>query len=888
MNKYLILVVFIALFSQIQAQEPNDCVNAITVCGNGVFSSGATGIGNTQEVSGCGGFEHNSIWLEINIVQSGTLGFDLIPNDPDILVDYDFWVYGPDRLCSNLGSPIRCSTTNPNAAGLANNHTGINGSTTLTQTGPGPNGNGYVYWLTVTAGQTYYIIIDRPVGDGGFQLEWTGTAMNGSGAFPAPPSANSIDDVIACSSTPDVSIFDLNGLSGSISNNLANETVEYYTSLADATDGMNSLPGIYANTSNPQLIYAKVSSNITDCYSLVEFNLVVSEIPDATVTVSPTTICEGESVTYTFSGTPNATIHYTLDGNTTTSDLLLDDTGTAVINLNPTTNTTLDLIDAQILSNSNTVVCSKPLNESLTVTVNPNVTPAFTQIDSICNGETIGALPTTSNNGITGTWSPAINNTSTTTYTFTPDIGQCATTQTMEIIVNPTLTPTFTQVNPVCSGESLSPLPTTSNNGVTGTWSPAINNTSTTTYTFTPDIGQCATTQTMEIVVTPLTTPIFTQVNPICSGESLSPLPTTSNNGVNGTWSPAINNTATTTYTFTPDIGQCASEQSMEIVVNTPTAPIFTQVNPICSGEALPPLPTTSNNGVNGTWSPAINNTATATYTFTPDIGQCATTQTMEIIVNPLPVITNPTPLSVCDIDIIDGITEIDLTVKDYEITSGNTNYVVTYYNSIDAAIAGTPEVSPSSNAYIGTDGEVVYVRVEDNNTGCFNTTSLLLNVVDAPQSYPFTNPITFCDDDNDGFGYFDLNSVVEDMTGSTSGVDVTFYETLLLAEQGLDPIDTSVLYQNIDTGNPGHQTVYAVLSLNGLECNTFVEVNLEVLDSPELPDSDFVYALCEDDGSTDGYVAFDLLGYAHNQLGIDPTLDINFFEGLDASNTPI
>jgi hypothetical protein len=49
------------------------------------------------------------------------------------------------------------------------------------------------------------------------------------------------------------------------------------------------------------------------------------------------------------------------------------------------------------------------------------------------------------------------------------------------------------------------------------------------------------------------------------------------------------------------------------------------------------PLPTTSLNSITGTWSPALNNTTTTTYTFTPIAGQCATTATMTIIVNPKP-----------------------------------------------------------------------------------------------------------------------------------------------------------------------------------------------------------------------------------------------------------
>ena len=93
-------------------------------------------------------------------------------------------------------------------------------------------------------------------------------------------------------------------------------------------------------------------------------------------------------------------------------------------------------------------------------------------------GDVLGELPTTSNNNITGTWAPALDNTLTTTYTFTPDASQtCAVSQTMTITVNPLITPTFTQVAAICNGEALGELPLTSDNGITGTWLPALDNT---------------------------------------------------------------------------------------------------------------------------------------------------------------------------------------------------------------------------------------------------------------------------------------------------------------------------------------------------------------------------------------------------------------------------
>ncbi|RZJ66386.1 MAG: T9SS type B sorting domain-containing protein [Flavobacterium sp.] len=231
------------------------------------------------------------------------------------------------------------------------------------------------------------------------------------------------------------------------------------------------------------------------------------------------------------------------------------------------------------ISFKETVTCL--YQKTVTVTVTPGTLPVFNPVAAICPGENLNALPTTSNNGITGTWSPALNNMATTTYTFTPTSGQCASQASLVITVNSTVTPTFNAVNPICSGDSLTALPTTSTNGISGVWSPALNNIATTTYTFTPAAGQCASTANLTIIVNPTTTPTFNPVADICSGTTLNALPTTSNEGITGTWSPALDNTATTTYTFTPASGQCASDTTLTINVNS--APEFT-ISQGCNG----------------------------------------------------------------------------------------------------------------------------------------------------------------------------------------------------------------------------------------------------------------------------------------------------------------
>ena len=225
--------------------------------------------------------------------------------------------------------------------------------------------------------------------------------------------------------------------------------------------------------------------------------------------------------------------------------------------------------------------CGTKASKSGTITVNPVIIPTFNTITPICEGETLVPLPLQSINNIKGTWSPTLNNVTTTEYTFTPNSGQCANLAKLTVTVNSVVTPTFSSIAPICEGETLTPLPLQSNNNITGTWSPDLNNATTTEYTFTPNLGQCANSTKLTITIIPKPTPIFNAVSPICAGETLAPLPLQSNNGIAGIWSPALNNSTTTEYTFTPNSGECADKSKLTISVFSKPAPLLTDGN-IC------------------------------------------------------------------------------------------------------------------------------------------------------------------------------------------------------------------------------------------------------------------------------------------------------------------
>ena len=250
-------------------------------------------------------------------------------------------------------------------------------------------------------------------------------------------------------------------------------------------------------------------------------------------------------------------------------------------------------------------------------------------------------MPSTSLEGITGTWNPAtVSNTTPTLYTFTPDANQCGIVTTLQININ-VINPTFTAVADVCFGSTPPTLPTTSTNGITGTWNPLpVSNTTPTLYTFTPDANQCATTATLQININSIT-PTFATVNPICEGSTAPILPTTSLNNITGTWNALVDNTATGTYTFTPDANQCATTVSLTVVVNTKVVPLFTfgTSGTGCQGVSSQVLITQiSTNGITGTWSPNTLDYSilgSTIYTFTPNAGECAVSSTFSLFINP-------------------------------------------------------------------------------------------------------------------------------------------------------------------------------------------------------------------------------------------------------------
>jgi hypothetical protein len=266
----------------------------------------------------------------------------------------------------------------------------------------------------------------------------------------------------------------------------------------------------------------------------------------------------------------------------------------------------------------------------------------------------------------------------------------------------------------------------------------------------------CDSTAILNLTINQPVTPTFTQQAPICINSTFT-LPTTSTNSINGTWSPAPNNQTTTTYTFTPANGACATSTTMTVTVNTsPTAPTFNQVAAICKDGSFT-LPSSSLEAVAGSWSPAINNQTTTTYTFTPNAGQCALTTTMTVIVKQ-PSSSTASPLDSCSSatwnNVIyttsgiktwigtnavgcDSIVTINITIKQPSNSSSTTTNCSSYtWNGVNYTSSGT------------------YTWKGTNAAGCDSTATLNLTI-NQPENYDSSITAT-------GFYPWNINGVLQ------------------------------------------------------------------------------------------------------------------------------
>src|SRR5690606_6765133 len=93
----------------------------------------------------------------------------------------------------------------------------------------------------------------------------------------------------------------------------------------------------------------------------------------------------------------------------------------------------------------------------------------------------------------------------------------------------------------------------------------------------------------------------------------------------------------------------------------------------------------------------------------------------VELVIEEAPVVYDPDPLEHCDPD-NDGVGYFDLTLANPLVTDLPADYTITYHETPENAESGSlPLDIPYMN--INDYNQIIYVRVFDPDTGCYNTT---------------------------------------------------------------------------------------------------------------------------------------------------------------------
>ncbi|RCW92243.1 T9SS type A sorting domain-containing protein [Winogradskyella arenosi] len=240
-------------------------------------------------------------------------------------------------------------------------------------------------------------------------------------------------------------------------------------------------------------------------------------------------------------------------------------------------------------------------------------------------------------------------------------------------------------------------------------------------------------------------------------------------------------------------------------------------------------------------------------------------TTLVNLIINPFPQAIQPTSLNLCD-DIGevpgDGITVFDLTVKDAEITGGNADWSVDYYETNADAQAQTNAIANptvyTNNSVNGSPAnpQTLFVVVTDTNTGCINFTTLTIRVFPNPSPTPseLLPDLVMCDETNpgDGIETFDLTENEIWIINGDVGHTVTYYTSENNALSGSNSISDPTQFTN----TVSTQTIYARMERNTTGCFAVVDFDITVYSLPEVVAiNDFI--LCE--LYTDGFANFNL-----------------------------
>jgi len=368
------------------------------------------------------------------------------------------------------------------------------------------------------------------------------------------------------------------------------------------------------------------------------------------------------------------------------------------------------------------------------------LTATTTQVNVLCNGDSTGTATVNVSGGTlpySYVWNPTGQTTQTATglpagtYTVFVTDANCnqLTSQTTVTITQPTALNLSSSQTPDTCGQNVGTASVVASGGTpayTYVWAPSAQTNATATalaggtYTCTvTDANGCS--DTAVVIVTTSNAPVasITGNNIICSGNSTT---LTGNGGGTYSWSTTATTTAitvspttNTTYTLYVSNGSCSDTAIISVILNQTPVAAITGNDTVCAGAST--TLTASGGGIyswnTGATTTAITVTPTTntSYTIYVSNGSCSDSSVMNVVVNPLPVVTtNPSSVTVCVGDSV-VLTATGGILYQWGANPASSNPTIIYYPV----------------------GSIVYPVIVTDANGCTATGSVSITVTPPP-----------------------------------------------------------------------------------------------------------------------------------------------------------
>jgi hypothetical protein len=328
--------------------------------------------------------------------------------------------------------------------------------------------------------------------------------------------------------------------------------------------------------------------------------------------------------------------------------------------------------------------CALPYNYRISLSMRPT----FETL--LCASKEAIVLDPISNNGIVGLWNPpvinpedVINNEFVSTWNPTDPSSACVTDLQVTFVLEQPATLSFDLEDSLCLNTGIYNLPSKSLEAISGQWNiPNINTNllpeGNIDLTFTSS-EFCVQDFQTSIELKAQKVPIFDIKTDLCKSASAYILPSTSLDGITGSWSqpiidPSIINSGFIS-TFTPSsiYQSCYLPVNVVFQISSKIIPTFDLPTAVCVTDAPLVFPTISKNGISGSWSTIIIdfsliNASSVKNTFIPTNTDCEESLevTIDIVKLEKPTIVTNNP---SDCNKADGSIILTGSVSDYEFS---------------------------------------------------------------------------------------------------------------------------------------------------------------------------------------------------------------------------